>query len=52
MLIIGDNSGKERKVVKNDKSKKNSNKTSAYTIPCKVASPVNLQNGLSSLMFT
>ena len=50
MLITGDKCRNEWKVVKNDKSKKNTNKTSAYSIPSKVLSPVNLQNRFSSLM--
>ena len=50
MLITGDKCRNEWKVVKNDKSKKNTNKTSTYSIPSKVLSPVNLQNRFSSLM--
>ena len=52
MPVTGDKFGYEWKVVKNDKSKKNTNKTSAYSIPSKVPSPVNLQNRFSSLMVT
>ena len=52
MLITGDKCRNEWKVVKNDKSKKNTNKTSAYSIPSKVPSSVNLQNRFSSLMVT
>ena len=52
MLITGDKCRNEWKVVKNDKSKKNTNKTSAYSIPSKVPSPVNLQNCFSSLVVT
>ena len=52
MLITGDQCRNEWKVVKNDKNKKNTNKTSAYSIPSKVPSPVNLQNRFSSLMVT
>ena len=50
MLITGDKSRNEWKVVKNDKGKKNTNKTSDYSMPSKVLSPVNLQNCFSSLM--
>ena len=52
MLITGDKCRNEWKVVKNDESKKNSKKTSAYSIPSKVPSPVNLQNRFSNLMVT
>ena len=52
MLITGDQSRNEWKVVKNDENKKNTNKTSAYSIPSKVPSPVSLQNRFSSLMVT
>ena len=52
MLITGDKCRNEWKVVKNDKSKKNTNKTSAFSIPSKVPSPINLQNRFSSLMVT
>ena len=52
MLIIGGKCRNEWKVVKNDKSEKNTDKTSAYSIPSKVPSPVNLQNRFSSLMVT
>ena len=41
MLITGDKCRNEWKVIKNDKSKKNNNKTPAYSIPSKVPSPVN-----------
>ena len=41
MLITGDKCRNEWKVTKNDKSKKKNNKTSAYSIPSKVPSPVN-----------
>ena len=44
MIIIGGKCRKEWKVVNTDKSEKNTNKTSAYSIPSKVPSPVNLQN--------
>ena len=50
MLITGDKKRNEWKVVKNDKGKKNTNKTSDYSMPSKVLSPVNLQNRFSSLM--
>ena len=50
MLITGDKSRNEWKVVKNDKGKKNTNKTSDYSMPFKGPSPVNLQNRFSSLM--
>ena len=50
MLITGDKSRNEWKVVKNDKGKKKTNKTSDYSMPFKVPSPVNLQNRFSSLM--
>ena len=52
MLITGDKCRNEWKVVKNDKSKKNAKKTSPYSIPSKVPSPVNLQNRFGSLMVT
>ena len=52
MLITGYKCRNEWKVVKNDKSKKNTNKTSAFSIPSKVPSPINLQNRFSSLMVT
>ena len=44
MLITGDKCGNEWKVVKNDRIKMNTNKTSACSMPSKVPSPVNLQN--------
>ena len=50
MIIIGGKCRKEWKVVNTDKSEKNTNKTSAYSIPSKVPSPVNLQNRFSNLM--
>ena len=52
MLITVDKCRNEWRVVKNDKSKKNTNKTSAYSIPSKVPSSVNLKNRFSSLMVT
>ena len=52
MLITGDRCGNEWKVVKNDKIKTNTNKTSASSIPSKVLSPVHLQNRFSSLRVT
>ena len=52
LLITGDKCRNEWRVVKNDKSKTNTNKTSAYSIPSKVPSSVNLQNRFSSLMVT
>ena len=52
MLITGDKCRNKWKVVKNDKSEKNTNKTSAYSILSKVPSPVNLQNRFSSIMVT
>ena len=52
MLITGDKCKNECKIVKNDKSKKNTKKTSAYPIPSKVPSQVNLKNHFSSLMVT
>ena len=44
MIIIAGKCRKEWKVVNTDKSEKNTNKTSAYSMPSKVPSPVNLQN--------
>ena len=52
MLITGDKCGNEWKVVKSYKIKKNTNKTSACSMPSKVPSTVNLQNRFSSLMVT
>ena len=52
MLITEDKCGNEWKVVKNDKIKTNTNKTSACSMPSKVSSAVNLQNPFSSLMVT
>ena len=52
MLIMGDICGHEWKIVKNDKIKMNTNKTSACSMPSKIPSPVNLQNRFSRLMVT
>ena len=41
MLITGGKCRNEWKILKNDKSKKNTSKNSAYSIPSKVPSPVN-----------
>ena len=52
MLSTGDKCGNESKVVKNDKIKTNTKKTSAWSLPPKVPSPINLQNLFNSQMIT
>ena len=52
MLITGDECGNKWKVVKNDKIKVNTNKTSACSMPSKVPSPVALQDRFGSLIIT
>ena len=52
MLITGDECGNEWKVVKNDKIKANTNKTSACSMPSKAPSPVALQDRFGSLIIT
>ena len=52
MLITGDECGNEWKVVKNDKIKANTNKTSACLMPSKVPSPAALQDRFGSLIIT
>ena len=47
MLITREICGNEWEVVKNDKIKTNTNKTSASSMPSKVPSKANLQNRLS-----
>ena len=52
MPITRNKCGNKQKVVKNDKIKMNTNKTSASSMPSKESSPVNLTNWLNSLMVT
>ena len=52
MLITENKCGNKWKVVKNDKIKTNTKKTSACSMSSKVPSSANLQNWFSSLMVT